>query len=153
VPQAALRGDADAVQTWAQRHPHQFAGMWFENEEDSVHPVRSRLGVGVVGDVGGLDGELRELVAHPEALLVVGMRWTDAQLDAFREQIVDELLPTSSLGDGVIGVGADTIGNRVKVQLVTRNDRLAAEIVGRYGIEVVVVENPPPGVTLKDSAV
>jgi hypothetical protein len=127
--------------------------MWFENEEDNVHRVRSRLGVGVVGDVGGLAGELRELVAHPAALFVGGMRWTDAQLDAFREQIVDELLLRSSLGDGVIGVGADRIGNRVKVVLATRNDRFAAEIVARYGIEVVVVENPPPGVTLTYTAV
>jgi hypothetical protein len=150
-----LRDDAKAVREWSRGNTDLFAGMWFDNEAASGHPLRSRLGVGIVGDVEHVTNELSELLAHPEALFVVGMRWTRAELDAFREQVAAELLlpgPPSSGGD-VIGVGADESRNRVTVQLSSQNDRLAAEISARYSDEVVVVESPPPGVIMRYTAV
>jgi hypothetical protein len=90
--QAELRDGANAIRDWSRHHANLFAGVWFDNEDASRHPVRSRLGVGVVSGVEQLTRKLSEMLAHPEALIVVGMKWTHSELDAHRTQVATDLL-------------------------------------------------------------
>lgn len=147
--QAILRDDIEALDRWAKGHRACAAGVWFDNGVRESGPVR--IGVGVVGSGGGGGGidaiaaELRGLMAHPDRLDVVPMRFTEFHLRAIQQLITAERMhirthPTCR----VTMTGVDIHANKASVGIDPFDEGFASELLTAYGSDRVVVEAQAP---------
>lgn len=141
--QSALSADVEKLKTWALSHEDAAAGVWLDNGADAGGPVR--IGVGIVGDVAEAEARLRALVAHPESLDVVGKDHTEAALRALQQQVsADYLGRAADIGSSVTLVGLNLRTNKVRIGITPFDDVFAAELLDRYGAELIEVEHSSP---------
>jgi hypothetical protein len=130
----------DALNHWAKGHRHRAAGVWFDNGLGESGPMR--IGVGVVGDgTEAVTAELRGLMAHPDRLDVVSMRFTEFHLRAIQQLITAERMhirthPTCR----VTMTGVDIHANKTTAGIDPFDEGFAAELRTAYGSDRLVVE-------------
>lgn len=150
--QDELREDIAALRHWAKGHRHLAAGIWFYNGLEGTGPTR--IGVGVVcDDIESLTAELRGLIAHPDRLDVLPMRFTEFHLRAVQDLITAERMhirthPTSR----VTMTGVDIRANETAVGIHPFDEGFAAELLAAYGGDRLVVRARGPVQTATASA-
>jgi hypothetical protein len=119
--QLPLMSDSDAIARYGAEHPDEFAGVRFANEP------WVRVVAAFTGNLDAHCAALQELVAHPERLEVVRLRYAVADLRRIRDEIQSQMTP-----DGpIMGVG-ESMGY-VDVELRADGEPVAAELWARYG--------------------
>jgi hypothetical protein len=119
--QLPLMSDSDAIAQYGAKHPDEFAGVKFANEP------WVRVVAAFTGNLDAHCAALQELVAHPERLEVIRLRYTVEDLQRIRNEIQSQMTP----GGPIEGLG-ESMGH-VHVQLRAEGEPVAAELWARYG--------------------
>ncbi|KWW97704.1 hypothetical protein TH66_19530 [Carbonactinospora thermoautotrophica] len=138
--QAALEEDYRAAVAYGESHPEVWAGTWFENE-----PVTRIVVAFVEGcDLAEHEAALRQILRHPDRLLVRPAPRTVAQLEADADVVRQRVagLP------GVVGVLPDVHEEQMQVQVIVHFRQATPELLRRVReltspIPVVVQELEP----------
>jgi hypothetical protein len=119
--QLPLMSDSDAIAQYGAKHPDEFAGVKFANEP------WVRVVAAFTGNLDAHCAALQELVAHPERLEVIRLRYTVEDLQRIRNEIQSQMTP----GGPIEGIG-ESMGH-VHVELRADGEPVAAELWARYG--------------------